>query len=104
MTQTQTQGAETPYDVVLERQLDEGTGGLVSALMLASAREREWTMRRIEEGQQATIRDLAQSFAAMYDAFERIPEMQRTVYVDRVLTRYAYTREHADSLLGEDER
>ena len=99
---TQTQGTETPYDVALERSLDAGTGGLVSALMLASARDREWTLDRISEGQREQIREMTQAFAALYDSFERIPDMQRTVYVDRVLARFAHTRNHADEYLTEE--
>lgn len=93
-------GPEHGFDTDTERSLDEQTGGLVSQLLLASARQVQGTMDSIQKITEDQRDDMARAYLKLYDAFEAIPEMTRSAYIDRVLYSHAHNRDHAERLVN----
>ena len=78
--------------------LDEKSAGLLAAMVDQNVRDLAFTNDRIQDALRDARDFYAESFLKLYMSLANIPEMSRTVYVEKLLDRFAHVQESASEI------
>lgn len=82
--------------------LDADGLDVLAACVEANVRSLAWTNERLHESERALTLSVGQALLDLYDGLCKIPEMQRSVYIERLIFMAGPAVNQVDQLMSRD--